>query len=155
MSEPHVPVVNQLKAALAQLTQALIDVLPPLIVPVVVALCAALWARRAAPDVLNRATDGQGAPAIVLETLFFGLVGVALAYLSYMTDNGLIAQITSNLVAGLAVLLQLLGLTTDRVKPPFARMNILLGATSAALSFIVAARYYAVAFGAAKGMTGG
>lgn len=147
MAEQSPSILNQLWLSAEQITQALIEVLPPLIVPLCVAGCAAIWARRTPKALLSDMTDGQGAPAVVLETMFFGLVGVALAYLSYMTNNGLIAQITSNLVAGLAILLQLLGLSTEKVSPPFSRMNILWAATSGALSFIVSARYYALAFG--------
>lgn len=154
MAEQNPSMLFQLKLSADQIIQALIEVLPPLIVPIIVAACAAIWARHTSKALLSDMTDGQGAPAVVLETLFFGLVGVALAYLSYMTNNGLIAQITSNLVAGFAILLQLLGLSTEKVSPPFSRMNILWAATSGALSFIVSARYYAIAFGTSAS-TGG
>lgn len=126
--------------------QSLIELGPALIVPICIAALALIWARLADKDLLNAMTEGQGSSAMALETLVFGLLGVALAYLSFMTRNSIITEVTTSLLAGGAVLLQLLGLSTQKFSPPLSSIKVLWAASAAILSFLVAVRYLALLF---------
>lgn len=135
-----------LETAPLTMLRTLIELGPVFAVPFLLGGVAAIWARRADAELVRTMSAGQGPAAIALETIVFGMLGVALAYLSFMTRNGIITEITSSIIAGSAVILQLLGLSTEKVKAPLSNIKVLWAATAAILSFLLAVRYLALLF---------